>query len=173
MNREHKSVVVKELSDGFSQSQASFIVTCKGLTVSQIEGLRTGLREQGGSFRVAKARLIKRAVDGVDGVDQLGPFLKEQIGVVFASDEAPAVAKILHDFAKQNEEFQLVVGCLDKSLLDAGAIKRIATLPSKEVLLAQVCGTLNAPISGFVNVLSILILRLLWTLKRIEEKKQA
>ena len=173
MNREQKSNVIKELSQDFNAHQAAFIVGYQGMTVAQLHVLRTLLRAQGGTFHVAKARLIKRAVEGIEGAQALQPYLKNQIGVVFASDQAPAVAKVLQNYAKEHEKLQLVAGCFENMILDAQAIGRIADLPSREVLLAQVCGTLQAPISGLANVLNILILRLLWTLKRIEETKQS
>lgn len=173
MNREQKNEVIQELVQGFNSNQASFIVGYQGMTVAQLTGLRVQLRATGGSFHVAKARLIVRAVEGMDGIQNLQPYLKNQIGVVFASDQAPAVAKVLQNYAKEHEALQLVAGCLENTILDAEAIIRIASLPSREVLLAQVCGTLQAPMSGLANVLNVLILRLLWTLKKIEETKQA
>lgn len=173
MNRDQKSVVIKGLTEDFSSNQAAFIVGYQGMTVAQLHELRSQLRANGGRFHVAKARFIKRAVEGMEGAQDLQPYLKNQIGVVFALDQAPAVAKVLRNYAKEHEKLQLVAGCLENMILDARAIGQIADLPSREVLLAQVCGTLQAPIAGLANVLNILILRLLWTLKRIEETKQA
>jgi large subunit ribosomal protein L10 len=173
MNRQQKELVVKSLQDEFAQSNASFLVGVQGLSVSQMEGLRTALRSKGGRLKVAKARLMKRAIKEADGTAVLEPFLKHQIGVVFAQDQVPAVAKALSDFSKLNEALVLIAGSLENNLLGAQEIIRIASLPSREQLLAQVCGTLKSPIAGFANVLNVLILRLLWTLKQIEEKKKS
>jgi large subunit ribosomal protein L10 len=171
MNRNQKSLVIDALKDDFTQSQASFLVGIKGLTVSQVQILRKELRVRGGALRVAKARLMKRAVDGLSGVDELSPFFKDQVGLVFVHDRVAEVAKLLTDFAKQHQVFRVVVGCVDEQMVPKEKIAIIATLPSREVLLAQVCGTLKSPIANFVNVLNIQLLRLLWTLKQVGEKK--
>lgn len=172
MKRHQKELVVESLKSGLSKSESSFLVGYKGLSVAQMQNLRRGLLDQGASLQVAKWRLMKLAADGTQSGDVLQPFFRDQVAIVFASKETPAVAKVLSQFAKKNEALSLVAGSLENSLLDADAIKRLALLPSKEVLLGQVCGTLQAPISGFVNVLNVLVLRLLWTLKAIEKKKQ-
>lgn len=173
MNRQQKEVVIDSLSGEFGHSSASFLVGVKGLSVKQMEKLRADLRESGGKLKIAKARLMKLAVQNSEhDVSMLDPFLKEQIGIVFAHDQVPSVAKALYEFSKTNDALKLVAGCFEKSLLEPQDVMRIATLPSREVLLAQLCGTLKAPISGFANVLNVLILRLLWTLKRIEEKQK-
>lgn len=172
MNRQQKESVVSQLREEFSQNEAAFLVGYRGLTVRQLEKLRGDLREKGGTFKITKARLMKLAVDGLDGQQDLSPFFRHQVGLVFARQEAPGIAKVLSDFAKAHEGLQLVVGCLDNRILQKNDVIRIASLPSREVLLAQVAGTLNAPISNLASVLNVLIVRLLWTLKQVEEQKQ-
>ncbi len=172
MNREQKATVIDTLKNDFVNSKASFVIGYKGLTVKQLQALRKELYANHGTFKVAKGRLIKRAVMDMDKVTDLSPYFREQIGVVFANDQAPAVAKVLHNFAKKNESLRLVAGYFESQVVRSEMIERIATLPSREVLLAQLCGTLNAPISSFTNVLNVQILRLLWTLNKVAEKKQ-
>lgn len=172
MNRQQKMEVVDFLKDNFSTSEASFLITVNGLTVGQMQNLRIELRNNGGLLKVAKGRLMKLAIQDVDGgAQELMPFCKNQVGLVFAQAEPPAVAKVLHDFAGKNDAFSIVVGCLESGVIDAASVARIALLPSKDVLRAQACGTLKMPIVGFVNVLRVLILRLLWVLKQISDKK--
>ncbi|MFZ5954044.1 MAG: 50S ribosomal protein L10 [Candidatus Dependentiae bacterium] len=173
MNRQEKSLVIDTLKNDFEKSQASFLVNYKGLTVAQLQALRKALSSTGSSFKVAKARLVKIAAQDIENAEPLTPFLKEQVGVVFAYKDVSAAAKALHDFAKQNEQCKLVAGCFEAKPLNEEAINRIALLPSREVLLAQVCGTLKAPITGLVVALNQNILRLLWALKQVGEKKQA
>lgn len=172
MNRDQKALIVEALKNEFTQNQASFLVGVKGLTVAQMQTLRRELRARGSTLRIAKARLMKRAVDGLSGIDELSPFFKDQVGVVFVSDKISETAKILTDFAKKNVVFHLVAGCVEEHIVPREKILVIASLPPRDVLLAQVCGTIKAPISSFVNILNIQILRLLWTLKQIGEKKQ-
>src|SRR5271170_2361245 len=164
MNRQQKELVVKTLHDNFQKSDASFFIGVKGLTVSQSQALRSELRKNGGQLVIAKVRLMKRAVSDMAYHELLEPYLKEQIGVVFALRESPAVAKVLYDFSKENKALSLVEGCLASRVLDKSAIERVALLPSRDILLGQVCGTLKAPITSFVGVLQANILRLVLVL---------
>ena len=171
MNRQQKQKLVDQLHKSFSESQASFLVQYQGLSVAQMLQLRRGIRQTGGFLKVAKMRLVKRSLDGVECAQMLEPYCKGQLGVVFAVQEPPAVAKVLHDFAKEHNSLKLVAGCLDSQLLDKQAVIRIASLPSKEVLMAQLVGTMKLPITGLASVLRVLIQRLLIVLKEVEKKK--
>jgi large subunit ribosomal protein L10 len=92
--------------------------------------------------------------------------------LVFAAKESPAVAKVLQTFSKDNASLRLIGCCFESHVFDRDAIIRIAQLPPKEVLLAQVCGTIQAPVVSLVNVLNVMILRLLWVLQETHNKKQ-
>lgn len=175
MNRQQKESVIGELHNLFSTTKSSFVVDYQGLTVSQMRQLRKQLRETGGMLKIAKMRLIKRAISDIEASHVLLPYCKDQRGIVFAKDvnEISLVAKALRDFSKKNESLQLVVGCLDAQLLDKQAIVRIASLPSKEVLLAQLCYLINSPLQSFVGVLNQLLVRFVVLLKEIEKKKQS
>lgn len=171
MNRQQKEHVVEALKHDFENSQASFLVGYKGLTVAQVLRLRKELRQQGGSFKVAKVTLMKRVAHDIPAVEQLTPFFKDQVALVFAHQESPAIAKLLYNFAKDNEKLKVVAGCVDATLLSAESVRVLASLPSKDVLRAQVCGALKSPMFGMVYVLNMLLLRLVLVLKKIEEKK--
>jgi large subunit ribosomal protein L10 len=174
MNREQKAAVIAQLHDKVSHAAATFVVGYRGLTVGQLHSLRTGLRKVGGEFKVAKARLIKKAVSqmGNDAFDKYQEHLHDQIGIVFADKEAPAVAKALHDFSKDNAAFTIVAGTLETTLLNKNGVERIASLPSREQLLAQLCGLLQAPAARLAGVLNELVARPVRLLKQIEESKQ-
>jgi large subunit ribosomal protein L10 len=171
MNRQQKEHVVEALKHDFENSHASFLVGYKGLNVAQVLMLRKQLRHQGGSFKVAKVTLMKRVAHDMPSIEKLVPFFKDQVALVFAQQESPAIAKLLYDFAKENQQLMILAGCMDSVVLSKESVKILASLPSKEILLAQVCGTLRAPMFGLVSVLNMLILRLMFVLKKIEEKK--
>lgn len=175
MNRQQKELVVELFHKDFLANKGTFFVNYAGLTVNQMQQLRKNLREKGGALKIAKMRLVKRALADVEGVEGLVSHCKNQVGVVFAYDaaEVAGIAKTLEDFAKKNETLGLVVGCVDAHLLDKTAIGRIASLPSKEVLLAQLCGTMKAPLTSFVFGLNSVLVKLLVALKEIEKQKQA
>jgi len=172
MNRHQKEELISALRGTFDSARGSFLVSYRGLTVDEMQSLRSGLRQKGGTLKVAKVRLFKRAAEGVEGADGLIPFMQEQLGVVFATEEPPAVAKFLHEYSKGHEKLQLLAGSIDTEIFGAAEVARVALLPSREILLAMLMGTLNAPMGNFVRVLSMLQLKLLWTLKAIAEKKQ-
>jgi large subunit ribosomal protein L10 len=174
MNRQQKELVVELFEKNFLTNKGAFFVNYSGLTVAQMQQLRRQLREKGGALKIAKMRLVRRALAKVDGAEGLFSYCKNQVGVVFAHDssEVSGVAKTLSDFSKKNESLGLVAGCVDAQLLDKTAIVRIASLPSKEVLLAQLCGALNAPLTSFVFGLNSMIAKLLFALKAIEKQKQ-
>ncbi len=172
MNRQQKEETVQVLKERFSQSPAVFVVSYRGLSVAQMQDLRSQLRKDGSILKVAKGRLLKRAVGGLEDAEALTPYLKDQIGIVFVSDEPPAIAKVLSSFSKNNKALQLVIGQLDGEMLDRQGIFRIATLPSKNVLRAQLCGTLQAPITRLVFGLNMQIMQLLLVLKQIADKKK-
>ncbi len=172
MNRQDKEHAVQFLKEQFTANQAAFVVDYKGLTVFQMQDLRGKLRSGGGTLKVAKARLLQRAVASFNDASSMRPYLKEQIGVVFASDEAPAIAKILNAFAKEHEALKIIMGRLDGSVFDKVGVTRVASLPSKDVQRAIVLAALQAPISGMVRTLNMIILKLLFALKQIEKSKK-
>lgn len=155
MNRQDKQTVIDGLKSNFQQSEATFLFGAKGMTVAQVQGLRKALHAKGAHVQVAKNTLLKIAAQNIPGISDLDQYFKEQIGVVFASKEAPAVAKILCDMSKEQEQFAVVAGCMDAQVIDKKTVKFLASLPSREVLLAQVCGTLQAPIASMVYVLKL------------------
>lgn len=172
MNRQEKETVVSELKENFASSTGLFLVGYRGMTVAQLQRLRKMVRQNQGHLKVAKVRLVKRAIEGLPGSEDLAPLLKEQVALIFAEKESPAIAKVIYDFAKGNEALKIVAGYIDASVLPAAAISRIATLPSRDVLLAQLCGTLKAPMSRLVGLFSGMQTKLVVVVKQIEQKKQ-
>lgn len=171
MNRREKEQMIESLQNDFQTSAASFLVGYKGLTVSQLADLRGQLRKEKARMQVTKVTLMKRAVAEVDDVKGLDPLLGDQVALVFASNEVPSVAKILCDFSKENEQLSVLGGCFETSVLDSQSVKSIASLPSREVLLAQLCGVLNAPVAKFAGVLNAILTKPVRALKEIEKKK--
>lgn len=154
MNRQEKNLVIDELKNELLSSSAAFLIGYKGLTVKKLHQLRSNLRGKDGVFKVAKARLMRLAVDGQSGVDGLSDYFKDQVGLVFAKKDVAGVAKVLSDFSKENTNLQLVAGYFDSRILQREKIIQIASLPSREVLLAQLCATLNAPMSSLARVIN-------------------
>lgn len=171
MNRQEKEHIVESLKNDFAANQTAFVVNYQGMGVAQVSSLRKELRDKGGTFKVAKVTLIKRAIHDLPFSEGLSPFLKDQVGIVFADKESPAVAKVLYNFSKKNQKLNVLAGRMDSTILNKDSVIVLASLPSREILLAKVCGALNSPIVGLVGTLHSMLVKLLLVLKAIEQKK--
>lgn len=172
MNRQEKQKLVEALKQDFNASQATFVVQMQGLTVDQVQQLRRKVRAQGGSVNVIKNTLSKIATTEIEGLAGLHPYMKNQVAIVFANQDSAGVAKALCSYEKDHEKMKIVAGCLERRVIDPQMIKFLGSLPPREVILAQVCGTLKAPITAHVSVLSQLMTRLVYVIKQASEKQQ-
>ena len=162
MKKQQKQAAIQSLESQFTTSQAAFLVNYQGLSVAQLKKLRFTLEDKGGSLKVAKNRLARIALKDISSCQGLEPLLKGQLAYVFAQGEITSVAKVLADFAKENEHLKIVAGCAESKVYDARSVVVLGSLPSREVLLAQLCGVLNAPVVQFAMAI-----------KAIAEKKSA
>lgn len=171
MNRQEKLELVGYIKEAMQNSQASFLVEYKGLDVASIMSLRRKLREQGGDFKVAKVTLVRRALQEIPELEGLEEFLHDQIALVFSRNETPAIAKILHTFSKQHTAFQIKGGCFESRVLSVKAVHELATLPSREELLAHVCVAIQAPAAQLVHTINGVMAQLVWVLEEIQKQK--
>lgn len=160
MNRQQKETLIQELEQKFNQHEASFVVHCQGMTVAQMHELRVKLAKKDSEMKVAKNRLVKIAIEKTAGCIKLDDKMVGQTAVVFVKKDFTAIAKILRDFEKKNEELKIVAGCCESQLFDKAGVLKLATIPSREVLLAQLCGVLQAPIAQFT-----------WIIDQVKEQK--
>jgi large subunit ribosomal protein L10 len=142
-----------------------------GLTVSQIGDLRGRLREKQAKLQVAKNTYVTKALDPAVA-EALTAGLTGPTAVVFGNGDATEAAKVLKDFAKENKLPTLKGGCLNNKALTAQDVQAMADLPSRDVLLGMVVGTLAAPMSSLVGVCAATLRSVLYVLKAVEEKKQ-
>jgi large subunit ribosomal protein L10 len=149
---EKKAQQVDELADKISKSVAGIIVDYKGINVADDTKLRKELREAGVDYSVVKNTLLKRAADkaGLSGIDDV---LSGTTAIALSSEDRVAPARILGKYAKRVETFNIKTGYLDGAVIDDATIKTLASLPSREVLLATVCNVFNAPISAFARAI--------------------
>ncbi|WOC31991.1 MULTISPECIES: 50S ribosomal protein L10 [Caproicibacterium] len=166
-----KKQAVAALTEEIKKANVGILVDYKGINVADDTKLRKDLREAGDSYKVVKNTLLKRALAdaGVSGLDEL----LEGTTALATGEDYVSAAKVLASYAKDNKDFKLKGGFLDGAAVDAAAIKNLAELPSKEVLVAQVLGGLNAPISGFVTVLNGTLKGLVVALNAVAEKQAA
>lgn len=153
-SREQKVKAVQELSDFLSKSKSVVFSTYQGLGMKDQDTLRNTLRDKGACMMVEKKTLMKRALaDSGIGVADESVFTGP-IAMTFSLEDEVTAAKTLKDFAKSHEQIQILGGILDRAFITADRMKALASLPSKQEMLARTVGTIKAPISGFVNVMA-------------------
>ena len=152
LNRNEKAAVVTDVAAQVARSQTLALAEYRGLTVEHLNALRKQARDKGVYLHVLKNTLARRAVAGtpfeVASGSMVGPLIYG-----FSAD-AVAAAKVISDFAKGNDKLIVKAGAYAGKALDANGVKALAAIPSKEVLLAQLLGLMQSPISRFARVLA-------------------
>ncbi len=152
LNRNEKAAVVADVSAQVGKSQTLALAEYRGLTVAHLDTLRRQAREKGVYLHVLKNTLARRAVAGtgfeVASESMVGPL------IYGFSEDAVAAAKVISDFAKGNDKLIVKGGVYAGKALDANGIKALASIPSREVLIAQVAGLLKSPIQRMAGVLA-------------------
>lgn len=173
MKRTDKEQFVSDFRSRLSESSVLYLADFSGLDVKSITALRRSLRQTGAEFLVVKNRLAKLALEELDLPD-LREHLTGPTGFVLSTDEAVAPAKAIADFAKDHKDRPVFkVGVLDAKLLSADEIGRIATLPTRPQLEAQLAGVFQAPLANFVQALEGLLHELVGLLEALKEKQGA
>jgi large subunit ribosomal protein L10 len=169
MNRDEKAAVVDEIAHQIRSSSAVFAVDYRGISVEQAADLRGRLRESGTRFRIVKNSLTERAADQA-GADGLKALLEGPTALAFVSGDAALAAKALNDAARTMHTLEFKGGLMDSNTLSAADVVAIARLPAREVLHAQLVGTIAAPITGLVRGLNALIAGLAIQLQTIADQ---
>jgi large subunit ribosomal protein L10 len=152
LNLEEKKAVVAEVSKQIENAQSLILAEYRGVGVGEMTNLRAKARESGVYLKVLKNSLVKRAIEDTPfsslSEDMVGPL-------VFGISEDPvAAAKILSNFADENDLFVIKSGAMPNEKMDVSAVKALASLPSRDELLAKLLGTMQAPIAKFVRTLN-------------------
>jgi large subunit ribosomal protein L10 len=156
MNRDQKAAVIDEIADQIKAAEAIFAVDYRGISVAQVAALRANLREADARFRIVKNSLSERAADRA-GVETLKPMLTGPTALAFVRGDAALAAKALNDAARRLNLLEFKGGLLNGTVLSADDVRSIARLPSRDVLYAQLVGTVAAPLTGLVRGLNALI----------------
>ncbi len=171
LNIEQKKAVVAEVSAQVAKAQAIVVAEYRGLEVGNMTELRREARKSGVYLRVLKNTLARRAVSGTPFEklsDQLtGPLI---YGI---SPDPVATAKLLDQFAKGNDKFVIRAGAMPNAVISAREVKALASLPSREELLARLLGAMQAPIAQFARTLNEVPSRFVRTLAAVRDKQQA
>lgn len=170
MARPEKEAAVSEIQEKLQRSQAVVIADYRGLNVQEVTELRKRLREAGVEYKVSKNTLTSRAAKAVS-IEGLDTYLSGPTALAFGYNDPVTAAKILSTFAKDHKHLELKGGILEGKVIDFNAVKALADLPSREVLLTQVVGMMQAPLRGMATVLSGPMRNFVYALEAIRKQK--
>jgi len=171
VQRKEKTKVVEQLNAAWSGNIAGVLTHYCGLSVAEISDLRRKLHQENASFQVVKNSLAKRAIEGT-GFAAAEDLFTGPTAVAYGMDPV-AVARVVSEFAKKNETLKIRGGVLDGKAIDISAVAALASLPGREVLLAKLLGSLQAPVNRFVRTLAEVPASFVRTLAAIRDQKEA
>ena len=160
-NRQIKEAKVAEIKEKLEKAQAVILADYQGLTVEEDTQLRKTLRENGVEYKVYKNTLVTLAAKEL-GIEGISEYLEGPVAIAFGYEDATAPARILNDFAKDHKKLELKAGIVEGELYDTQKVVQLASIPSKEVLIAKLLGSIKAPLSN-----------LAYLLNAIKDKKEA
>ena len=171
-----KQEIVAGLKEKLTTAKGAVLTSYKGLTVAQDTELRRALREAGVSYHVVKNTMTRIAAKEA-GLDELAEHLEGTTALAVSTEDAVAPAKVICEFIKKNkldetEVLTIKAGLVDGKVIDLAEIKALASLPSREVLIAKLLGSMQAPISGTVNVLQGVIRNAVYVLEAVRKQKE-
>ncbi len=169
---EQKKAIVADIAEKLKSSCAGVVVSYQGINVEDDTKLRKELRESDINYMVVKNTLLKRAAQAAD-IQGLDPVLEGSTAIAISENDYVAASRILCKFASDHDFFKIKSGFIDGNVIDSKEVSNLAKLPSREVLVAQALGGLNAPISGFATVLNATLKGLVVALNAIAEKQSA
>jgi len=169
-----KKSAVAELKGKLSVTKGAVLTDYRGLTVAQDTQLRRKLREAGVEYRVVKNTMTRIAAEEI-GIVGLDVYLEGPTAIAISETDPVAPARVISDFVKEHKlkTLQVKAGLLDGKVIDAEGVKALASLPAREVLLAQVLAGMQTPIAGFVNVLQGSIRKFVYALEAVRKQKES
>ena len=171
MATQKKKEVIDELTTKFDEAKSAVLTDYRGLNVEEMTDLREKLREAGVDYKVAKNTLAYLAAKEA-GCEEIEEYLKGPTAIAFSEDDPVAPAKVLSEFAEENETLEIKSGLLDKEVLNSDEIKALADVPSREELLGRLASGLKQPLNGLVHCLKDPVKSLAYALKAVKDKKE-
>jgi large subunit ribosomal protein L10 len=173
MNRNEKSEIISEIKELLESSSAVYLTDYHGINVEDISSLRTQFRNEGVRYRVFKNTLVKRALDESGKYDKIADHLTGMTGFAFATNNPLAPAKIINKYFGDKEKLSLKACYVEGEYFDGSQLKALATLPSKNELIAGIMGSLNSPVSGIVGAINAVMRDLVSVVEQISQKQAA
>lgn len=152
-NRTLKEAKVAEIKEKLEKANSVVINKYQGLTVEEDTLLRKNLREAGVEYKVYKNTLVTIAAKEL-GLEGIVEYLEGPVSIAFGYEDVTVAARVLNDFAKDHKKLELKAGIVEGEIYDEAKIKQLATIPSKEVLIAKLLGSIKSPIASFARVIN-------------------
>jgi len=168
-----KELMTAEMKKVFSENMGFVFSSVENIKAKDMDKLRKKMRKSGSRYMVVKNRLANLALKEA-GISELCDTVSDQkiLGVGVIEKDPVIVAKLLSEFSKENDGFNISKGYLEGRILTKEKVKELADLPGRDQLLAMVASTMNAPITGFVGVLASLLRSVLYALEAVKEQKE-
>jgi large subunit ribosomal protein L10 len=170
MNKTERQETVQSLTEQFKASPNMYVTDFTGLSVLRMTDLRRRLKAAGVSYIVVKNTLAQRAL-AANSVTALDDHLAGPTGLVLAGKDPVAAARVLTDFAREFEKPGIKIGLVDGRPVTADQVKRLASLPPREVLLAQLAGTIQAPVAQLAGVLNGVLYQMVGALEALRAQR--
>jgi large subunit ribosomal protein L10 len=173
MKRSEKEQIVAEVSEVLQKANGMYLTDFTGLTVEQVTELRREFRKSGVQYKVAKNTLIRRALEGLAGAEELSDKLVGPTGVAVSFTDPVAPAKIIKKFAEKHSRLGLKAAVIERRVYDGSRLDELSKLPTKAETLASILGSIQSPLAAVPVVLNAVIRDLVSVIGEIEKKKAA
>ena len=173
MNRNEKSEIVSKVMEMMEKSTAIFLTDYNGINVEDINDLRNQFRNEGVTYKVFKNTLVKRALEESGKYERLADHLVGMTGFAFADENPVAPAKIIKKYFDKNKKLLLKACYIENEYYDGSSLDTLASLPSKNDLVASIIGSINAPASGIVGAINAVIRDLVSVVDEVAKTKAA
>lgn len=175
ITKEKKKEVVELLAEKLKKTTGLYLLNFAGMNVESTIALRRAFKAKGLDYKIAKNTLIRKALDATGEFDLPEEYLRGPSGIIFSYDDPSQPAKVLKEYLdKTKAEIPVLKAALiDKQLYDGSRLKELASLPSREDMIASIIGSIHAPISGIVGAVNAVMRDLAYLIEEVAKKKAA
>lgn len=173
MNKTEKAEIIEQIKEVVNKSSGIFLVDYRGVTVEDINKLRSSFRKEGVTYKVFKNTLFKKALDEIKGFEKFNEQLVGMIGVAFAGDNFVAPAKIIKKYFDDKQKFSFKGCYIESTFYGADQLNTIASMPTKEEIIAGIIGSVASPATGIVGAINAVMRDLVYVIDEVAKKKAA
>ncbi len=173
MNKTEKAEIIEQIKELVNKSSGIFLVDYRGVTVEDINKLRSSFRKEGVTYKVFKNTLFKKALEQIKGFEKFNEQLVGMIGVAFAGDNFVAPAKIIKKYFDDKQRFSFKGCYIESTFYGADQLNTIASMPTIEEIIAGIIGSVASPATGIVGAINAVMRDLVYVIDEVAKKKAA